>query len=284
MKYEIYVDTGGTFTDCLGRDPEGNWSRRKVLSNGSLRGVVESWIDQKTLMIRENWDLQRDILRGYQFQLLRHKHDITFIQCFDLEQHILRLTKELPKSLCKQNMSFEIRSTEVAPVLGARLITNTPLDLDLPRLHMKLGSTWGTNALLERKGADIVLFVTRGFRDILEIGNQQRPDIFALEVVKREMLYRQVIEVEERIDVTGNVIIPLNVKDFEKKLLKARRKGFTSAAICLLNSFMNPVHEIELAGLFLDFIHHRPGIAVPFKQGAQRKDKYDDIGNSHWVK
>ncbi|KPL15043.1 MAG: hypothetical protein AMS26_08760 [Bacteroides sp. SM23_62] len=249
MKYEIYVDTGGTFTDCLGRDPEGNWSRRKVLSNGSLRGVVESWIDQKTLMIRENWDLQRDILRGYQFQLLRHKHDITFIQCFDLEQHILRLTKELPKSLCKQNMSFEIRSTEVAPVLGARLITNTPLDLDLPRLHMKLGSTWGTNALLERKGADIVLFVTRGFRDILEIGNQQRPDIFALEVVKREMLYRQVIEVEERIDVTGNVIIPLNVKDFEKKLLKARRKGFTSAAICLLNSFMNPVHEIELAGL-----------------------------------
>jgi 5-oxoprolinase (ATP-hydrolysing) len=249
MTYEIYVDTGGTFTDCLGRDHEGKWSRRKVLSNGSLRGVVENWIDQKTLVIRENWDLRQDILRDYQFQLLKQKHDITFIQCFDLDQHILRLTIELPRSLCKQNMSFEIRSAEEAPVLGARLITNTPLDLDLPRLHMKLGSTRGTNALLERKGADVVLFVTRGFRDILEIGNQQRPDIFALEVVKRKMLYRQVVEVEERIDAMGNVIIPLNVKDFEKKLLKARRKGFTSAAVCLLNSFKNPMHEIELAGL-----------------------------------
>jgi 5-oxoprolinase (ATP-hydrolysing) len=249
MTYEIYVDTGGTFTDCLGKDPEGNWTRRKVLSNGSLRGVTESWIDRKTLVISENWDLEQDIIRGYQFQLLKHKHEISFIQCFDLEQNVLRLTKEVPKSLCQQNMSFEIRSIEEAPVLGARLITNTPLDLDLPKLHMKLGSTRGTNALLERKGADVVLFVTKGFRDILEIGNQQRPDIFALEVVKREMLYWQVVEIEERIDGRGNVIIPLNTTDFEKKLLKARRKGFSCAAICLLNSFINPVHEIELAGL-----------------------------------
>lgn len=249
MTYEIYVDTGGTFTDCLGKDTEGNWTRRKVLSNGSLRGVVESWIDQKTLVIRENWGLEQDIIRGYQFQLLKHKHEVSFIQCFDLDQNILRLTRELPRSLCKENISFEIRSTEEAPVLGARLITNTPLDLDLPGLHMKLGSTRGTNALLERKGADVVLFVSRGFRDILEIGNQQRPDIFALEVVKREMLYWQVVEIEERIDAKGNVIIPLNTKDFEKKLLKAKRKGFTSVAICLLNSYINPVHELELAGL-----------------------------------
>ncbi len=249
MTYEIYVDTGGTFTDCLGRDPDGNWTRRKVLSNGSLRGMVESWIDSKTLVIRENWDLEQDILRGYQFQLLKHNHEISYIQCFDLKQNILRLTKEIPRSLCRQNISFEIKSTEEAPVLGARLITNTPLDLDLPRLQMKLGSTRGTNALLERKGADVILFVTRGFRDILEIGNQQRPDIFALEVKKREMLYWQVVEVEERIDAKGNVIFPLDTIDFDKKLLKAKRKGFSSVAICLLNSYINPVHEIELAGL-----------------------------------
>jgi 5-oxoprolinase (ATP-hydrolysing) len=247
--YEIYVDTGGTFTDCLGRDLHGNWHRRKVLSNGSLRGMAESWIDRKTLLVTEHWNLHQDIIRGYQFRLLKHEHEIIFIQSFDLEHKILRLTRELPGSLCQQNMSFEIGSTEEAPVLGARLITNTPLDLNLPSLHMKLGSTRGTNALLERKGADTVLFVTRGFRDILEIGDQQRPDIFALEVVKRKMLYRQVVEVEERIDAGGNVIIPLNLADFEKKLLRVKRKGFTSAAICLMNSFMNPVHEIQLAGL-----------------------------------
>lgn len=247
--YKIYVDTGGTFTDCLGKDKKGNWTRRKVLSNGSLRGMVENWIDGKTLVIRESWDLKQDILRGYQFQLLKHKHEISYVQCFDLEQRILRLTREVPGNLNLPNKSFEIKSIEEAPVLGARLITNTPLDLDLPELHMKLGSTRGTNALLERKGADVLLFVTRGFRDILEIGNQQRPDIFALEVVKREMLYWQVVEVEERIDARGNVIIPLNTKDFEKKLIKAKRRGFTSAAICLLNAYINPVHEIELAGL-----------------------------------
>jgi len=256
MTYELYIDTGGTFTDCLGKDPEGNWSRQKVLSNGSLRAVVDSWIDQKTLVIHENWNLEKDILRGYQFQLLKHNHEVSYIQCFDLKQHILRLTKDVPKSLCRQNISFEIRSTEEAPVLGARLITNTPLDLDLPEIQMKLGSTRGTNALLERKGADVVLFVTRGFRDILEIGNQQRPDIFALEVMKREMLYWQVVEVEERIDALGNVIKPLDTRDFEKKLLKAKRKGFSSAAICLLNSYVNPIHEIELAGLL-----HRRGVS-----------------------
>ncbi len=46
--------------------------------------MVESWIDQKTLVIRENWDLKQDIIRGYRFQLLKHKHEVTFIQCFDL--------------------------------------------------------------------------------------------------------------------------------------------------------------------------------------------------------
>ena len=77
---------------------------------------------------------------------------------------MLRLTKELPADFYGQKISFEIRSEEEAPVLGARLITSTPLDLDLPPIRMKLGSTKGTNALLERKGSDLVLFVTKGFQ------------------------------------------------------------------------------------------------------------------------
>ncbi|MCK4750665.1 MAG: hypothetical protein KAT15_26585, partial [Bacteroidales bacterium] len=246
--YEIYVDTGGTFTDCIGRDPGGRLIRRKVLSNGSLRGVIEKWLDPKTMVIAENWGLEHDIIRGYQFKILNHSHDITYIQCYELERNLLRLTRGLPSEIYGQKISFEILSEEEAPVLGARLITGTPLDLDLPPIRMKLGSTKGTNALLERKGADIVLFVTKGFRDILEIGNQQRPDIFALEVVKRKMLYQQVIEVEERIDSRGNILQALNTDLLEKNLLKLKRKGYQTAAVCLLNSFMNPVHEIELAG------------------------------------
>jgi 5-oxoprolinase (ATP-hydrolysing) len=246
--FEIYVDTGGTFTDCIGRDPQGEWIRRKVLSNGSLRGMVEQWLDQKTLVIRENWGLQTDILRGYRFALLNHSHETCYVQCYDLERNVLRLTRELPRNVYGEMISFEILSGEEAPVLAARLITGTPLDLDLPPLKMKLGSTRGTNALLERKGADTILMVTKGFRDILEIGNQQRPDIFALQVVKRKMLYRRVIEVDERIDSHGNVLRPLDTGKLDKKLLKIKRKGFRSVAICLLNAYINPVHERELAG------------------------------------
>ncbi len=245
--YEIYVDTGGTFTDCIGRDPQGRWIRRKVLSNGSLRGVIEKWLDPKTLVITENWGLYNDIIRGYRFRLLNFPHDITYIQCYEFERKLLMLTRELPPEFYQQKISFEILSEEEAPVLGARLITGTPLDLELPPIRMKLGSTKGTNALLEKKGADIVLFVTKGFRDILEIGNQQRPDIFALEVIKRKMLYQKVIEVEERIDSKGNILMALNTDKLEKSLLKLKRKGCQTVAICLLNSYINPVHEIELA-------------------------------------
>ncbi len=245
--YNIYVDTGGTFTDCIGMDPQGNWIRRKVLSNGSLRGVVERWIDGKTLVIRENWELTGDIIRGYRFSLLNREHEASYIQCYEIERNLLRLTRGLSPECCSQGSSFEILSGEEAPVLGARLITGTPLDLDLPAIRMKLGSTKGTNALLERKGADVVLFVSKGFRDILEIGDQQRPEIFALEVLKRKMLYKRVIEVEERIDSRGNILVSLDTEKLTGKLEKIKRKGFHSAAICLLNAYANPAHEHELA-------------------------------------
>lgn len=246
--YDIYIDTGGTFTDCIGQDPDGTWIRRKVLSNGSLRGVIQHRLDSKTLIIKENWGLTKDILRGYRFKLLDIHHEVCFIQCYDVEKNILRLTREIPaEGLSGSRLNFEISSGEEAPVLGARLITGTALDLDLPPLRMKLASTRGTNALLERKGADFVLFVTRGFRDILEIGDQQRPDIFALNVNKRKMLYTRIVEVEERIDSSGKVLLPLDTGCLEKDLQKLRRKGFHSAAICLLNAYVNPKHENELA-------------------------------------
>ncbi len=88
--YEIFVDTGGTFTDCLGKDPQGNWTRRKVLSNGSLRGVIKSWHDPKTLIVSENWGLKSDIIRGYRLNILNQKHEISYIQSYELEQNLIQ--------------------------------------------------------------------------------------------------------------------------------------------------------------------------------------------------
>ena len=62
-----------------------------------------------------------------------------------------------------------------------------------------MGTTVATNALLERKGEDIVMVVTKGFKDCLEIGNQSRPNIFDLAIRKPDVLYKKVVEIDERV-------------------------------------------------------------------------------------
>ena len=66
-----------------------------------------------------------------------------------------------------------------------------------------MGTTVATNALLERKGDRVVLAITQGFKDALRIGYQNRPDIFALQIILPEMLYEEVVEIEERYTATG---------------------------------------------------------------------------------
>jgi len=91
-------------------------------------------------------------------------------------------------------------------LLAARLLTGTSAPLPLPPAEIRLGTTLGTNALLERAGVPTALFITRGFGDLLEIGTQQRPDLFALEVRRPRPLYAAVIEVPERIAADGSVL------------------------------------------------------------------------------
>ena len=184
LSYDLYIDTGGTFTDCIAVDSDGRSYRRKVLSNSTIRGNIKEWTDASTIKIEEFWELEKDILAGYQFKILQENHEDVFVRSYDVENCILFLSAKLPTKLFNRNLSFELFSNEEAPILGARLITLTSLGEQLPALNIKLGSTKGTNALLEKKGADIVLFVTKGFRDILHIGTQQRPDIFALNIIK----------------------------------------------------------------------------------------------------
>ena len=217
LSYEIFIDTGGTFTDCIANDSTGAIHRRKVLSSSALRGEIAKWLGPRELRVKETWELNRDIVRGYRFQLLQHEHEAMTVESFAPENGTLVLSGPLPQELVDRQLSFEIASPEEAPLLGARLITQTALDEQLPSLQMKLASTKGTNALLEKKGADIAFFVTRGFKDILHIGDQQRPDIFALNVVKPPPLQRHVIEVDERIDARGEVLVSLSCDELKKK-------------------------------------------------------------------
>ncbi len=114
---------------------------------------------------------------------------------------------------------------------------------------VKMGTTVGTNALLERTGEPTALAITRGFRDCLRIGYQNRPDIFALNIQLPELLYQQVLEIDERIDAHGGVLQALDLPQARKALQAIYDSGIRALAIVLLHAWRYPVHENQLAEL-----------------------------------
>ena len=114
---------------------------------------------------------------------------------------------------------------------------------------VKMGTTVATNALLERKGDATALVITRGLKDQLEIGTQARPDIFAKRIVKPEMLYRRVIEADERVRADGTIETPLDLARLEADLAAARADGIEAVAIVLMHAYAHPEHERQAAEL-----------------------------------
>ena len=242
--WKICIDTGGTFTDCLGISPEGETKRLKILSSCKLRGLINEQVSNTQLKISTQWHLSTDIFKNYEIEILGTGERST-VESIDFETCLMNLSQ--PLSGTTTGKEFQISTGEEVPVLAARLLTLTPLDKAFPAIDMRLGSTKGTNALLERKGADVVFITTKGFKDLLKIGNQQRPDLFALNIQKPPVLYKHVIEVDERIDANGNILKSLS--EGELALLETKIKGLSShssIAIALLNSYKNPTHELMI--------------------------------------
>lgn len=114
---------------------------------------------------------------------------------------------------------------------------------------VKMGTTVATNALLELDGAKTVFLVTKGFKDILTIGDQGRADLFALEIKRPAPLQARTIEIDERIGVEGDIITALDDTPVQAALEKAKADGFQSIAIALINSYVNNEHELRLLDL-----------------------------------
>ncbi|MCJ1445588.1 MAG: hypothetical protein MMC23_006093 [Stictis urceolatum] len=168
-----------------------------------------------------------------------------------------------------------------APLEGIRRLLSRFTGREIPRGEpldtskiesIRMGTTVATNALLERKGEDIVLVVTKGFKDCLEIGNQSRPKIFDLAIQRPEVLYKKVLEVEERVtledyaedperggtdvDAAGDPnlvkglsgeavrILKRPEEDIIREQLKAAfEEGFRSVAVCLVHGYTFSAHE-----------------------------------------
>ena len=114
-----------------------------------------------------------------------------------------------------------------------------------PGARISHGTTVATNAILERKGARTALITTQGFRDLLFIGRQNRPDLYALQpalpapLIPRRWCY----EVPERLDHTGAVLTPLDMDALDAVIDDLAAEGVEAVAVCFLYSYANPAHE-----------------------------------------
>ncbi len=177
--WDFWIDRGGTFTDVIGRRPDGTLVAHKLLS--------------------ENPEAYRDAaVEGI--------------------RHLLGLA-----------------SGEPIPVgtIGA----------------VKMGTTVATNALLERKGERTLLIVTRGFRDALRIGYQARPRIFARHIVKPDMLYERVVEVDERVCADGRVEREPELAGLRADLEAALADGIRAVAVVFMHAYRYAEHERRVAAL-----------------------------------
>ena len=114
---------------------------------------------------------------------------------------------------------------------------------------IKMGTTVATNALLERAGDRTLLLVTRGFRDALRIGYQNRPDLFARNIQLPEMLYERVAEVAERVRSDGEVLLALDEAAARAELEAAHGAGIRSVAILFMHGYRYPQHESRVAAI-----------------------------------
>ncbi|MCY4181083.1 MAG: 5-oxoprolinase, partial [Litoreibacter sp.] len=136
-----------------------------------------------------------------------------------------------------------------AAVHGIRELLGLEADAPVPAgmiEAVKMGTTVATNALLERKGERTILFITKGMKDLLRIGYQNRPKLFDLNIELPELLYDEAVEVEERLDAEGAVLTPLNEAAAFQALSRAYAEGYRSIAIALMHSYRFPGHEKRL--------------------------------------
>ena len=238
-RWRLSIDTGGTFTDCLAVDPTGQTTELKVLSSSRLRSVVREVRSARRLTADLAGELPSELLVGCRLRPLSGGEWQPIVG-HDAGRAALELAADVDLQV---GDAVEIAWPATAPVLAAHLLTDTPCGAELPAIDLRLATTQATNALLERRGADAALFVTRGFADLLTIGNQQRPDLFALEVERPAPFCSRIIEVDERLAADGSVLRRPDVQRLRAAAEALAADDVDSAAVALMHAYANPDHE-----------------------------------------
>jgi 5-oxoprolinase (ATP-hydrolysing) len=146
----------------------------------------------------------------------------------------------------------KLLSAEAAPVAGIRQIlgaAGVDTTSGFPPCTVALGTTVATNALLERRGARVLLVANRGLADVFTIGTQQRPDLFALHVEKPAPLHERAIEAAGRVDADGKALEAHDDADLERAFAAARDAGLEAVAAVSIHAHAHPGDEARWAAL-----------------------------------
>jgi 5-oxoprolinase (ATP-hydrolysing) len=243
-KWSFFVDTGGTFTDCFARSPEGTIHRAKVLSRGSLSARISKISGPNRLVLEGPPGWPEGFPVG--FRLIHESAELQVNGWLPASAELV-LSGTLPATL-KTGTAIELLSGEKAPVLGQRLLLAraglSPAEISA---SMRLATTRCTNALLEGAGDPPVFFVTQGFPDLLEIGDQRRLGLFDLVPRKSPVLHGPVLEVCERLDREGKVLQSPDLSALEPIARELLAQGNRVAVVSFLHSYINDAHEQEVA-------------------------------------
>ena len=246
-RWQFAIDVGGTFSDCVAIAPDGTTRTDKLLSSSVVRGLIGESSTTSRLVDSRRGDETSSFYVGF---------DVAIVAADGTPLEVRRATEFDPRSgaialdapfaSLVDARSYELRSPEPAPVHLIRRVLGLRLDERIPSLELRLGTTRGTNALLERRGASTALVTTQGFRDVIAIGYQDRPDLFALDIEKPRPLYDHVAQVRERIAADGAVLEPVDRASLRAELETLRAKSVESLAVVLLHSYRRDDHEREV--------------------------------------
>lgn len=245
---EFWIDVGGTFTDCFWHSPDGSLARHKILSTGVTKGVCAAGSTAAWIIDSARQADPERFWEGYELRLVDPTGRVVdrgWVANFDRQTGSLEFVAPL-KSPPQVGTRYELASGEEAPLVAIRYLLGLRLDQTIPPVSVRLGTTRGTNALLTRRGARTALVTTLGFGDVLAIGYQNRPKLFALAITKRAPLYADVIEIDERIAADGQVLRAPLAEPIRAQLTALRNSGCQSLAVCLLHAFDHPQHELAV--------------------------------------
>lgn len=244
--WDIWADTGGTFTDAIAIAPDGSTLRQKVLSTGTLRArVAATQADGRVRLAHSwgTWATTDNAAAGWKLARVGNPDAAVVLEW--TEGCLARFGDGCDG--VRPGDVVELQTGDEAPILAARLLTGTRALDALPPIRLRLATTRGTNALLTGAIAPTALVINRGLGDLLRIGTQQRPDLFALNIQKPEPLHARVLEIGGRLDCHGREIEPLDLASITHAGRELVGSGIVDAAVCLLHADLNPTHENAVA-------------------------------------